>query len=69
MNPKRVVAMWLLYRRLRRRRLNRTYWVHPINHKMEQAGTIHTLVQELRGDEMRINIIALNNKLLHNFVR
>ena len=40
-----------VYRRLRRRRIKRTYWVHPINEKTEQAGTFHTFLEELRNDE------------------
>ncbi|GBO37253.1 hypothetical protein AVEN_192317-1 [Araneus ventricosus] len=51
MNPKRIAAMWLLYRRLRRRRIKRNYWVHPINQKREQIGIFHTLLKELQKDE------------------
>ncbi|GBM05650.1 hypothetical protein AVEN_202274-1 [Araneus ventricosus] len=51
MNPKRIAAMWLLYRRLRRRRIKRNYWVHPINQKREQIGILHTLLKELQKDE------------------
>ncbi|GBN85399.1 hypothetical protein AVEN_76840-1 [Araneus ventricosus] len=51
MNPKRIAAMWLLYRRLRRRRIKRNYWVHRINQKREQIGIFHTLLKELQKDE------------------
>ncbi|GBN46829.1 hypothetical protein AVEN_51539-1 [Araneus ventricosus] len=51
MNPKRIAAMRLLYRRLRRRRIKRNYWVHPINQKREQIGIFHTLLKELQKDE------------------
>ncbi|GBM08397.1 hypothetical protein AVEN_108389-1 [Araneus ventricosus] len=51
MNPKRIAAMWLLYRRLRRRRIKRNYWVHPINQKRKQIGIFHTLLKELQKDE------------------
>ncbi|GBN58080.1 hypothetical protein AVEN_258008-1 [Araneus ventricosus] len=51
MNPKRIAAMWLLYRRLRRRRIKRNYWVHPINQKRERIGIFHTLLKELQKEE------------------
>nr|CAH7714265.1 unnamed protein product [Callosobruchus chinensis] len=35
MNPKQVVAMWLLYRRIKRRKIKRKYWIHPINQSRE----------------------------------
>ncbi|GBN37671.1 hypothetical protein AVEN_192872-1 [Araneus ventricosus] len=53
MNPKRIAAMRLLYRRLRRRRIKRNYWVHPINQKREQIGIFHTLLNELQKDEKK----------------
>ncbi|GBM82602.1 hypothetical protein AVEN_255407-1, partial [Araneus ventricosus] len=51
MNPKRIAAMRLLYRRFRRRRIKRNYWVHPINQKREQIGIFHTILKELQKDE------------------
>ncbi|GBO05249.1 hypothetical protein AVEN_233333-1 [Araneus ventricosus] len=51
MNPKRIAALWLLYRRLRRRRIKCNYWVHPINQKRKQIGIFHTLLKELQKDE------------------
>ncbi|GBM80278.1 hypothetical protein AVEN_22820-1, partial [Araneus ventricosus] len=51
MNPKRIAAMWLLYRRLRRRRIKSNYWVHAINQKREQIGIFHTLLKELQKHE------------------
>ncbi|GBN47578.1 hypothetical protein AVEN_153875-1 [Araneus ventricosus] len=53
MNPKRIAAMWLLYRSLRRRRIKRNYWVHPIDQKIEKIGTFHTLLKELQKDEKK----------------
>lgn len=50
MNPKRVAAMWLLYRRVKRRRIKRKCWIHPINQSREQTGTFYTLFEELRRD-------------------
>ncbi|GBO31921.1 hypothetical protein AVEN_88751-1, partial [Araneus ventricosus] len=46
-----VAAMWLLYRRLRRRRIKSNYWVHAINQKREQIGIFHTLLKELQKHE------------------
>nr|CAH7729494.1 unnamed protein product [Callosobruchus chinensis] len=43
MNPKQVVAMWLLYRRIKRRKIKRKYWIHPINQGRGYNGTFHTL--------------------------
>lgn len=51
MNPKRVVALWLLHRRMKRRQIKRKYWIHPIINKREQLGTFYTLYNELRHDE------------------
>lgn len=50
MNRKRVIAMWLLYRRIKRRRIKRKWWIHPINQSREHSGTFYTLFEELRRD-------------------
>ncbi|GBM01525.1 hypothetical protein AVEN_209329-1 [Araneus ventricosus] len=59
MNPKRIAAMWLLYRRLRCRRIKRNYWVHPINQKREQMGIFHTLLKQLQKDENKFNFFRM----------
>nr|CAH7733524.1 unnamed protein product [Callosobruchus chinensis] len=45
--------MWLLYRCIKRRKIKRKYWIHPINQSREYNGTFHTLFQELRRDESK----------------
>ncbi|GBO32038.1 hypothetical protein AVEN_177537-1 [Araneus ventricosus] len=64
MNPKRIAAMWLLYRRLRRRRIKRNYWVHPINQRREQMGIFHTLLKQLQKDESKFNFFSHDNTII-----
>nr|CAH7722547.1 unnamed protein product [Callosobruchus chinensis] len=45
--------MWLLCRRIKRRKIKRKYWIHPINQSREYNETFHTLFQELRCDESK----------------
>ena len=49
MDRNSVIALFLLYRRRKRRRdgLN---WVHPIIQKREEFGALYTLFDELRDD-------------------
>lgn len=42
--------MWLLYRRIKLRRIKRKYWIHPINQCREEMGTFYTIFEELRRD-------------------
>jgi len=53
MNRKRIIAMWLLYRRLRLRRKQRVrkYRVHPINQQRNVMGTFKSLFEDLLADE------------------
>jgi hypothetical protein len=44
-----IIALFLLYRRRKRRR-NRLHWVHPIIQKREEFGAFYTLFGELRDD-------------------
>jgi hypothetical protein len=48
MDRNSVIALFLLYRRKRRR--NRLHWVHPIIQKREEFGAFYTLFGELRDD-------------------
>lgn len=51
MNRQRVIALWILHRRRKRRRYHRKHWVHPINQMREEVGAFYTLFDELRCDE------------------
>lgn len=53
MNRKRIIAMWLKYRRmrLRRKQRNRIYWVHPINERRNIMVIFNSLFEELLADE------------------
>jgi len=53
MSRKRIIAMWLLYRRLQLRRKQRVrkYWVHPINERRNVMGTFNSLFEDLLADE------------------
>lgn len=37
-------------RRIKRRRIKRKYWIHPINQCREEMGTFYTIFEELRRD-------------------
>ena len=50
MDRSRIIAMWLLYRRYRKYKRNRVYWVHPINEKRDESGLFYTLFEDLRKD-------------------
>ena len=49
MDRNSIIALYLLYRRRKRRR-NRVHWVHPIIQKREEFGAFYTLFGELRED-------------------
>jgi hypothetical protein len=49
MDRNSLIALFLLYRRRKRRR-DRLHWVHPIIQKREQFGAFYTLFGELRDD-------------------
>lgn len=53
MSRERIIAMWLLYRRLRLRRKQRVrkYWVHPINERRNVMGTFNSLFEDLLADD------------------
>jgi hypothetical protein len=53
MDRRRIIAIWLLYRRYRKYRKNRIHWVHPINEKREEVRLFYTLFQDLRKDEKK----------------
>jgi len=57
MDRNSIIALYLLYRRRKRRR-NRVHWVHPIIQKREEFGAFYTLFGELREDA---------NKFFHYF--
>jgi len=44
-----IIALYLLYRRRKRRR-NRLHWVHPIIQKREEFVAFYTLFGELRDE-------------------
>jgi len=48
MDRNSVIAVFLLYRRERRR--DRFHWVHPVIQKEEEFGAFYTLFDKLRGD-------------------
>lgn len=51
MDQKKAVALWLLYRTLKKKRCkNRRMWVHPINQRRLTLGVFYTLFNELRED-------------------
>jgi hypothetical protein len=45
-----IIALFLLYRRRKRRR-NSLHWAHPVIQKREEFGAFETLFDELRDDE------------------
>jgi hypothetical protein len=47
MDRNSIIALFLLYRRRKRRR-NRLHWVHPIIQKREEFGAFYTLFGELQ---------------------
>ena len=47
MDRNSVIALYLLYRRRKRRR-NRLHCVHPVIQKREEFGALYTLFGELR---------------------
>ena len=49
MDRNSVIALFLLYRRRKRRR-NRLHWVHPIIQKREEFDSFYTPFGELRDD-------------------
>ena len=49
MDRNSIIALFLLYRRRKRRR-NRLHWVHPIIQKREEFGAFYTQFGELRED-------------------
>jgi hypothetical protein len=49
MDRNSIIALFLLYRRRKRRR-NRLHWVHPIIQKREEFGAFYTLFGELQDD-------------------
>jgi len=49
MDRNSIIALFLLYRRRKRRR-NRLHWVHPVIQKREELGAFYTLFGELRDD-------------------
>ena len=49
MDRNSIIALFLLYRRRKRRR-NRLHWVHPIIQKREEFGAFYALFGELRND-------------------
>jgi hypothetical protein len=56
MDRNSIIALYLLYRRRKRRR-NRLHWVHPIIKKREEFRDFYTLIGELRDDENKFLII------------
>jgi len=53
MSRKRIIAMWLLYRRLRLGRKQRVlkYWMNPINERRNVMGTFNSLFEDLLANE------------------
>ena len=51
MDRNSIIALYLLYRRRKRRR-NRLHWVHPIIQKREEFGAFYTLFGELFGEQV-----------------
>ena len=49
MDRNSIIALFLLYRRRKRRR-NRLHWVHPIIQKREEFGAFYRLLRELRDE-------------------
>ena len=56
MDRNAAVALYLLYRRRKRRR-NRLHGVHPIIQKREEFGVFYALFGELRDDANKFLII------------
>jgi hypothetical protein len=50
MDRNSIIALFLLYRR-RKRRLKRLHWAHPVIQKREEFGVFETVFDELRDDE------------------
>lgn len=50
MEREQVIALLLLYRRLKKRRAKRLHWVHPINQKRKECGDFYVLFHQLRED-------------------
>jgi hypothetical protein len=46
-----VMLLWLLYRRWKRKRINRRYWIHPIISERGERGLLYTLSPQLKGDD------------------
>lgn len=51
MERTKLIALAILFRRLKKKRKNRIQWVHPINIKRNEASTFFVLYQELRKYE------------------
>jgi hypothetical protein len=50
MDRNSIIALFLLYRRRKRRR-NRSHWAHPVIQKREVFGAFETVFNELRDDK------------------
>jgi hypothetical protein len=50
MDRNSIIALFLLYRRRKRRR-NSLRWAHKVAQKMEEFGAFETLFDELRDDK------------------
>lgn len=50
MDRRRVIAMMILYRRIKRKRRNRIMWIHPINMARKKFGAFYILFGQLRED-------------------
>ncbi|KAG8223752.1 hypothetical protein J437_LFUL003117 [Ladona fulva] len=53
MEREQLLAWFLVYRRMKKRRRNRMQWVHPINLKRNESGAFHVLFQELRNGPIK----------------
>jgi hypothetical protein len=50
MDETEVAAVWLLYKRNAKRKVNRKMWVHPINNTRLGKGAFHVLSEEIKSD-------------------
>jgi len=53
MDRNSIIALYLLYRR-HKRRCNRLHWVHPIIQKREEFDAFYTIFGELRDDANKV---------------
>jgi hypothetical protein len=51
MDRNKIIAIWLLRRRCRKRQRNRLLWVHPINLERDQLREFDRQFEGLRCDE------------------